>query len=101
MIVRRIAVCVLLLAICAGLAAATQEEVVYFNVRSHKYHCLTCYHARRCTANCIEVTISEAKKRGGVPCKVCGGTCNAEIPRGDARSHRPVRAITPEPAPAR
>jgi hypothetical protein len=74
-ILKRIGVCLLLLAICAGLAGATPEETVYLNVRSHKYHCLTCYYARRCTANCIEVPLSEAKKRGGVPCKVCGGTC--------------------------
>lgn len=56
-------------------SAEAKEEVVFFNVRSHKYHCLTCGYARRCTANCIEVPVSEARKRGGVPCKICGGSC--------------------------
>jgi hypothetical protein len=51
------------------------EEQVAFNVESKKYHCLECRHAKACTRNCIVVPLPEAKRRGGVPCKVCGGSC--------------------------
>ena len=51
------------------------EEKVAFNVETKKYHCLSCRWAIACTKNCIEITISEARRRGGVPCKVCGGSC--------------------------
>jgi hypothetical protein len=55
---------------------AEAEERVAFNVESRKYHCLTCRHALACTKSCIEISLSEAKRRGGVPCKVCGGKCS-------------------------
>ena len=51
------------------------EEIVTFNTKSLKYHCRTCRSALRCRTNCVQIPVSEAKKRGGVPCKVCGGTC--------------------------
>ena len=51
------------------------EEKVAFNVESRKYHCLECRHAKACTKNCIVIPLSEAKRRGGVPCKVCRGSC--------------------------
>ena len=79
----RIAVAVLCtLALLAGtVAAGEQDEIVLFNTSTHKYHCRTCSHAKRCTTNCIELTLSEAKARGGVACKVCGGTCRTEVER--------------------
>jgi hypothetical protein len=40
-----------------------------------KYHCPTCIWAVRCTKNCIKIPKSEAINRGGVPCRVCGGSC--------------------------
>jgi hypothetical protein len=52
------------------------EENVAFNVESRKFHCLSCRHAIACTKNCIEIALSEAKRRGGVPCKVCRGSCS-------------------------
>ncbi len=55
--------------------AAIAEEKVAFNVETKKYHCLECRWAVACTKNCVIVGVSEAKRRGGVPCKVCGGTC--------------------------
>jgi hypothetical protein len=55
--------------------AQKKEETVAFNVKTRKYHCLRCYYVKRCTRNCIEVSLSDAKARGGVACKVCGGTC--------------------------
>jgi len=73
----RIAVAVLCtLALLAGaVTAGAQDEMVLFNTTTHKYHCRTCSLAKRCTTNCIELTLSEAKARGGIACKVCGGTC--------------------------
>ena len=50
-------------------------EIVAFNVHTHKYHCARCPAAKRCTANCISISISDAKARGGVACKICGGSC--------------------------
>jgi hypothetical protein len=57
--------------------AAAADEKVVFNTKSLKYHCATCTWAKRCTRNCITTTLADAKARGGVPCKVCGGTCSA------------------------
>lgn len=82
----RVAVCLAVLAMSLGLAQVSPvlraeerkqqtEEVVSFNVKSHKYHCRTCTWAKRCTANCIDIPISKAKRRGAVACKVCGGSC--------------------------
>lgn len=53
-----------------------REERVYFNLQNKKYHCLTCEWAIKCTKNCVELDLSEAKRRGGIPCKVCGGRCH-------------------------
>lgn len=65
----------LLIALVSG-AFASGEEKVAFNVETKKYHCLTCRWAIACTENCVEVTLSEAKRRNGVACKVCGGSCD-------------------------
>jgi len=51
------------------------DEIVAFNTKSLKYHCLECTWAKKCTVNCVNVPKSEAIRRGGVPCKVCGGSC--------------------------
>ena len=75
---RRLVVAAVVVALiaCAALAATpAADEQVYFNTRTHKYHCLTCRWAKACTAHCIEISRAEAIKRGGVACKVCGGTC--------------------------
>lgn len=53
--------------------AQAQDERVMFNVKSLKYHNPTCEWAQRCTRNCIAIPRSEAIRRGGIPCKVCGG----------------------------
>ncbi len=76
--VRRVLGAVLLATLCLA-AAADAEQKVAFNVESRKYHCLTCRHAIACTKNCIEISLSEAKRRGGVPCKVCGGSCSSQL----------------------
>ncbi len=51
-------------------------ELVSFNTKTLKYHCPSCEWAIRCTRNCIQLPAAEAKRRGGVPCRVCGGTCS-------------------------
>jgi hypothetical protein len=51
------------------------EETVTFNTKSLKYHCQTCSAAKRCTVNCIDIPVSKAIRRGGVACKLCGGSC--------------------------
>jgi endonuclease YncB( thermonuclease family) len=51
-----------------------RSEIVSFNTNSLKYHCRSCQWAIKCTRNCIDMDINEAKRRG-VPCKVCGGSC--------------------------
>lgn len=48
-------------------------EMVMFNTSTKKYHSLWCRWAAKCTVNCIKIDKKEAIKRGGVPCKVCGG----------------------------
>ena len=45
---------------------------VYFNTKSHKYHCLTCRSVGRCR-NCVLMSRREAKAQGGTPCGNCGG----------------------------
>jgi hypothetical protein len=53
--------------------AQATEPTVMFNTLSRKYHDPTCVWAMRCTRHCVAVPLSEAKRRGGVPCKACGG----------------------------
>lgn len=71
-------------AIPSGAADKPKEEIVAFNTKTYKYHCLQCRHAKACTKNCIEIAFSEAKERG-IACKVCRGTCGAAV------SHRAGR----------
>jgi hypothetical protein len=52
---------------------ARDSDIVAFNTSNYKFHALTCIWAERCTAHCINITRKEAHKRGGIPCKVCGG----------------------------
>ena len=48
-------------------------EIVMFNTQTLKFHSLSCRWALKCTVNCIKIDRKEAVKRGGIPCKVCGG----------------------------
>jgi hypothetical protein len=66
---------VAVLALPYPVAATSASETVSFNVESLKFHCPTCIWAQRCTKNCVTTTRADALKRGGVPCKVCGGAC--------------------------
>jgi hypothetical protein len=67
---------IMLVIVLSLVAPATlADETVAFNTESKKYHCLDCQWAKKCTQNCIRISLSEARRRGGVACKVCGGTC--------------------------
>jgi len=46
---------------------------VVFNTKTLKYHDPNCRWAKKCTENCIKINKEKALKRGGRPCKVCGG----------------------------
>ncbi len=54
-------------------ATTALAETVVFNTKTYKYHKVWCQWANRCTVNCIKIDKKEAIKRGGIPCKVCGG----------------------------
>lgn len=49
------------------------ETQVAFNTNTLKFHGLSCRWAHKCTKNCVVIPLNDAVKRGGVPCKVCGG----------------------------
>jgi hypothetical protein len=51
------------------------SSTVFFNQSTRKYHCPTCSGALRCTRNCVSLSKAEAVQRGGVPCQICGGSC--------------------------
>lgn len=54
-------------------SSAVFAEMVMFNTKTLKYHKPSCQWAIKCTVNCIKIDKKEAIKRGGKPCKVCGG----------------------------
>lgn len=49
------------------------DTSVYFNTSTGKVHTMTCPSGRNCTRNCKIMPRSEAYKKGGVACKLCGG----------------------------
>ncbi len=72
------AVMVSVLALCASAIVTAQAErpsdpEVVFNTSSLIYHRASCSAARRCTRNCVTTTLSDARRRGGRACKLCGG----------------------------
>jgi hypothetical protein len=56
----------------AGIAEAAEQKV-FFNTKSLIYHHDGCIAASRCTVNCVWISRSDAIKRGGRACKLCGG----------------------------
>lgn len=58
---------------CFLFAQVAGAYVVAFNVKTKKYHSLSCRWAAACTKNCINIEKSKAISMGGIPCKVCGG----------------------------
>ena len=55
------------------IAPAAFAETVVFNTKTLKYHKPGCQWAQKFTVNCIKTEKKDAKAKGGVPCKVCGG----------------------------
>lgn len=51
---------------------ADGNGMVMFNENSKKIHSLTCEHVAKCK-HCVKIKRSEAKAKGGVPCKTCNG----------------------------
>ena len=62
-----------ILLICMFAWGTAMAHSVAFNTKSHIYHDHSCEWAHKCTKNCITLDSSDAKRRGGRPCKVCGG----------------------------
>lgn len=54
-------------------SSVVMAETVVFNTSTKKIHSIGCAWAKKCTVNCIKIERKEAVKKGGVPCKVCGG----------------------------
>ena len=52
---------------------SANAETVIYNTATQKVHKPHCQHAKKCTVNCIKIEKNDAYKRGGKPCKVCGG----------------------------
>ena len=48
-------------------------DTVVYNTKTGKIHTSGYQWAKKCTVNCMSIDRKEAIKRGGVPCKVCGG----------------------------
>jgi len=53
------------------IAGSCFAETVSFNVKTHKIHNSSCRYFN--CKSCIKIERKDAIKRGGVPCKVCGG----------------------------
>lgn len=51
---------------------AAFAETVVFNTNSKIYHNTSCHSAQICKV-CIKIDKQDAIKRGGRPCKKCGG----------------------------
>ncbi len=52
--------------------SAKLNDTVVFNPQTKVYHDPSCTYAKRCKS-CIKISVDEAKKQGGKPCKVCKG----------------------------
>lgn len=60
-------------------SVSAKEVTVIFNTKTKKFHSPECRWAIRCTRNCISLSKSEAIRRGGVPCKICGGGVKRDV----------------------
>ena len=66
----------LILAVSFACLSPSYADTVVYNTKTGKYHSASCEWAKKCTVNCIKIDRSEAGKRNGVPCKVCGAKHN-------------------------
>lgn len=58
-------------------AGTTVDNPVVLNIRTLLYHCPACDHARHCGSDCEVLDLADAVRRGGKPCRACGGVCAA------------------------
>ena len=65
-------ICIVLLFLFAFPNNAFAYDVI-FNTKTLIYHAPSCEWARKCTRNCITIDHTIAQRRGGTPCKTCGG----------------------------
>lgn len=61
-----------LLSVLILTAATANAETVVFNPNSKIYHKPSCHSAQICKV-CVKIEKQDAVKRGGRPCKKCGG----------------------------
>lgn len=59
--------------LCITPVFTANAYTVKYNVNSKIYHDASCKWAHKCTKNCIKIDHTEVIRRGGRPCKVCGG----------------------------
>lgn len=55
------------------LSARVDDREVVLDTETLVYHCRPCELVKNCGAACVVVDLSEAKRRGAKPCRVCGG----------------------------
>ena len=70
---RRLSNIILMILILVTNVSPLMAKMVMYNTKTGKYHNLSCVWALKCTVNCIKIDKEQAIKRGGIPCKVCGG----------------------------
>ena len=74
-----IAVALFPLFVSMSSAQTKSDPEVVFNTESLIYHRASCSAARRCTKNCVVIRLSEARKRQGRACKICGGPIVTDV----------------------
>ena len=74
--VRVVSAVVLTLVLCSSGVAAqgmpSADPEVVFNKQTLIFHRASCKSTQGCTKDCVVLKLSEARKRGGRPCKECG-----------------------------
>lgn len=69
-VMKKVFAVVLFLIVITNVAIA---QTVSYNTKTKKIHKVNCSSAISCTVNCVKIEKAQAIKRGGVPCKRCGG----------------------------
>lgn len=73
-------VILLLLVLATALAlkpGATVDNPVVLNIKTLLYHCPACDLVSHCGSDCTVLDLADAVRRGGKPCRACGGVCAA------------------------
>jgi hypothetical protein len=79
--------CIALLFLLVFANSALAYDVI-FNTKTYIFHTPACEWARKCTKSCVKIDHILAQRRGGVPCKVCGGLeMSTNFKNGDAKNN--------------